>query len=142
MNNVPEKIIKINRISPKGESISLLPETSEFPQINAHLPYEKLNSVRAKFKMVPWGADGMRLTGTIEASGEQICVVTNETLETEAHSEIDRTFLASSSGRKIRTDIVDGEMIIDPEAEDPPDILESDTLNLWEVIFEELNLAI
>ncbi|KAG1700455.1 Phosphate acyltransferase [Nymphon striatum] len=39
-------------------------------------------------------------------------------------------------------EIVDGEMILDPEAADLPDIIVGDSINLWDILIEELILVI
>lgn len=98
-------------------------------------------SLEAVFRFKRWRKHGASVTGSFKAEIEQDCIATLETVFSVLDETFERQFLPQRSSDYKMPEIIDGEMVLDPEA-DIPDILESDSFNLWEILIEELILAI
>lgn len=75
------------------------------------------------------------LEGRFEAQVMQLCVISGEPFDAEVKGGFTRRYL---EGRAAEQDEVE----IDPEADDPPEILGPEGLDLGEVTAEELSLAL
>jgi uncharacterized metal-binding protein YceD (DUF177 family) len=85
----------------------------------------------------------VRVVGPIAATVSQTCVVTLEPFDSQLKLDVDRTFEPQSSRpRKIRDLNEDGEIEIDLETLDPPDVILDGVLDLGAVICEELALSL
>ena len=62
-------------------------------------------------------------------------------VKSRIEESITRYFVPEDEEGHFSYDIVDGEMIIDPEADDIPDTFSSNRINLWGVVLEELALS-
>ena len=89
------------------------------------------------------GEDFGRVVGPIRASITQTCIVTLEPFESDVTLGVDRTFEpATNKPRKIRDLNDEGEIEIDLESLDPPDLVVDGVLDLGAVICEELALSL
>jgi uncharacterized metal-binding protein YceD (DUF177 family) len=75
------------------------------------------------------------LEGTFEARLTQVCVITDEAFESEVKGVFKRRYLVGRAAEMPEEDI-------DPEADDPPEALGPEGLDLGEVAAEELSLAL
>lgn len=100
-------------------------------------------ALKADLTLKPWGKEGVRVTGPLTAVLKQTCVVSLEPFEQALEDEIDRTFVpAQKRPRRARDLNTDGEIEIDLETMDPPDIMENGLIDLGAVICEQLALNI
>jgi uncharacterized metal-binding protein YceD (DUF177 family) len=103
------------------------------------LGLESLSSLEARLKASPW-LDGVQVDGRWTATVGQICGVTLEPFETDLHGEIHlRALPAGSPALGARED---HEVDLDPDADDPPDVLDTDQIDLGAYVVEDLSLAI
>ena len=103
------------------------------------LGLESLSALQARLKASAW-LDGVQVDGRWTATVGQICGVTLEPFESQLHGEIHlRALPAGSQALGARED---HEVDLDPEADDPPDVLDSDQVDLGAYVVEDLSLAI
>lgn len=103
------------------------------------LALKSLPSLSARITVRPW-LDGAELTGRFRAQVEQICGVTLEPFVQGVEGQIDlRVVPRGSPNTPAETH---DEIELDPEAPDPPDVLEGETIDLGHVVFEHLALEI
>jgi len=138
---LPAQFMDITRVTKQGERVKLRCEHTHLNALAQAIGVLALKSFHADLSAKAWSAEGMRLTGRLRATVEQACRVTLEPVVETLDLEMDRRFLPKEKGRSYEPSIVDGEMVLDPQ-EDPPDLVEGSRINLWEVVVEELNLAI
>ena len=99
--------------------------------------------MEARFTLKPYRKAGVRVVGPVRTSITQTCVVTLEPFDSDLALDVDRTFEpASSKPRKIRDLNDEGEIEIDLETLDPPDLVVDGVLDLGAVICEELALSL
>ena len=105
-------------------------------EIAEQLHLDSLDRFEGEISVVPW-LDGARLDGHFEADLAQICGVTAEPLPIHVHQTFSLTVLPPGSPHVPQTA---GEIEIDPDVDDPPDILDDETLDLTAYAFEHLAL--
>ncbi len=97
-----------------------------------------LASLEANLRVTPW-LDGVEIEGDWRAVVGQTCGVTLEPFQTELLGHLHRR--AAPEGSPALGEPA-GEIDVDPEAEDPPDRLDGDQVNLGAYVLEDLSLAI
>lgn len=118
--------------------VSLEADGAERGRIARLLDLAELNSLKAKVWVVPW-LDGVEIEGDWSAELVQTCGVTLEPLPSApAGHFLIRAVPADSPNAPTEAAEVD----FDPDAPDPPDVLESDDLDLAGYVVEHLALEI
>lgn len=135
--------VNASRVVDKDEKVNVRPGPAELKAIAKAYDLDAVNELTAEFTLKPYRKAGLRIVGPLTATIAQTCVVSLEPFETVLEIDVDRTFEPQSSRpRKIRDLNEDGEIEIDLETLDPPDVILDGVLDLGAVICEELALAI
>ena len=138
----PTLPIQVNVLPSRGMPVSVEASERERAWLARQAGAESVGSFRADLMVNRWQRDGVKLTGTLRATLVQSCIVTLEPVESHISETIERTFVpATSKLAKPRLNS-DGEWLLDAEGADPPDVLESDTLDIWEILLEHFLLAV
>lgn len=120
------------------QTIELRPDEAARGRLARLLDLDELRQLRAEVTVSPW-FDGAEINGVWEADVVQTCGVTLEPLESRLSGHfIVRAVPPGSSHAPDPT----AEIAIDLEAEDPPDVLEGDSLDLAHYVIEDLALEI
>ncbi|MEO0328778.1 MAG: hypothetical protein AAF217_09295 [Pseudomonadota bacterium] len=98
-------------------------------------------SCSVEFEIKAWRVDGASLKGQVEAQFEQLCVSSLEPINTSTTVKFERKFRHMDDRKGLRPVFEDGELILDPQS-DEPDLLDGPAIKVWDVVLEELNLAI
>ena len=106
--------------------------------IARELAVDGLDRLEARVEITPW-LDGARLRGRLDATVRQTCGVTLEPMETEIEASFDLKLLPAGSPNAPSTP---EEAVLDPDAEDPPDLIEGEAIDLGAVVVEQLALEI
>jgi uncharacterized metal-binding protein YceD (DUF177 family) len=102
------------------------------------LDLERLEALSADLEISGW-FDGVSIDGHIQARVVQICGVSLEPFPSEIDSRFSVRAVPPTSPHAPSPDI---EVIIDLDAEDPPDVLETDVVDLGAYVVEHLALEI
>lgn len=102
----------------------------------------EIEALKVDARVVRWQKQGLKVSGTLNANLKQACVSTLEPVEQEISLTFERRFLPEGAYVRKHEQIEDGELVIDPEAEDEPDELPPGGVNLWDTIIEEIDLAL
>jgi hypothetical protein len=117
----------------------LEPDEAERAVIARTLGLRSLPSLSADLIVRPW-MDGVEITGAFRAVVGQICAVSLDSFEQPLAGEID--LRAVPAGSPQAPDGEGGEIDYDPEASDPPDVLEGSSVDLAHYVVEHLALEI
>ncbi len=131
------RMVAVTKIGDAGLQHTVAAKPQEFAAIAAYLDLAALKSLNGEFKLDRWRGKGVRLTGKFSADVVQTCVVTLEPIETRIEAAFERRFLPAEKIEREPED--DGEIFVDPLAEDPPEPLTHE-LDLGEILIEELAL--
>jgi len=131
--------VRLHELGRGALSVKLEPDAAERAKIAHDLGLESLPALSAPLTVTPW-MDGAAITGRFEAVVEQICAVSLDSFEHPLAGEIDvRVVPAGSPQAPV---LVGGEIEFDPDAPDPPDVLEGDAIDLAAYVVEHLALEI
>ena len=138
-------VFKVNasKVIDKDEHVTVTPDEAALKAIAAAYDLDALHELSADFTLKPYRKAGVRVVGPVRAFIRQICVVSLEPFDSRIEVDVDRTFEPQSSKpRRIRDLNDDGEIEIDLESLDPPDVILDGVLDLGAVICEELALTL
>lgn len=105
------------------------------------LGLDALLSLKAGLRVTAW-LDGVQIDGRWTAQVRQTCGVTLEPFDSELEGEIRLRALPQGSAALGGADEAGGELDLDPEGDDPPDVLPDDKIDLGAYVVEDLSLAI
>ena len=120
---------------------ALVADAAARSRIARALGLEALERLEAEMRVAPW-LDGVEVSGRWSARVGQVCGVTLEPFESDLEGEIHLKALPEGSAALGGPDEAGGELDLDPEADDPPDVLEGDRIDLGAYVVEDLALAV
>lgn len=129
--------LRLAEIPADGLSLQLDATASERAAVAGRLGLLNLDLLQGVLSIRPLARGGLELTGSMKAKLEQSCVVTLEVLPDEVSRPLHLRFLDEDAFRQhesAQEDPLDG-----PDVEPMPD---SETLDLGELLVEELSLAL
>jgi hypothetical protein len=131
-------IIRLGSIGRSTIDLTLEASRDERARIARLLDLAELKGLSAEVTVEPW-FDGAEIRGDWRADLVQTCGVTLEPLESSPSGHfIVRVVPPNSPHAPSPT----AEISVDPDAEDPPDVLESDEIDLAAYVVEHLALEI
>ena len=138
----PTMPVQVNVLPSRGMPVSVDATARERAWLAQAAGAESVESFKAELTVKRWQRDGVRLSGKLRAGLTQACIVTLEPVESRIEESVDRTFVPSTSKLAKPRLNSEGEWLLDAEGSDPPDVLESDTLDIWEILLEQFLLAV
>lgn len=139
MNHAWDKPLRLQDVARGPVTLRLQPNEAQRAQIARDLRLQGLPVLTAEVTVKPW-LDGAEITGRLHAVVEQICGVTLDPFEQPVDGEIDARVVPAGSPHASTTD--GGEVELDPEAPDPPDVLAGETVDVAAYVVEHLALEI
>ena len=126
--------------SPGGRPLTrrLVADEAARSRIARALGLDRLHEPKAEATLTPW-LDGAELKARWSAKVEQTCGVTLEPFRTPLQGEVAVKILPAGSRHAPRQA---AEVAVDPEAADPPDVLEGAVVDLAAYVVEHLALEI
>lgn len=87
-------------------------------------------------------SDSIRLEGRLSAEVEQPCVVTLEPVTEAVEDSFELRFTLDPAKAQAESAATASDVVIDPEAEDPPELVGPKGIDVGEVIAQQLSVAI
>lgn len=134
-------LVSIDTLPSSGFKLELKPTDAESALLAQQLNIVSIQAFNAELIFKRWRKDGISVRGRIFAKLVQECVVTLEPLVEEFTEEFERTFLPEGSKLAKPRLNNEGEMIIDPEGDDVPDLFVGKNLDAWDIVVEQTQLA-
>ncbi len=131
--------LKLHEVVRGAVAVRLEPDAAERAQIAKALGLQSLPALSAQLTVKPW-MEGVEIAGRFDAVVEQLCAVSLDPFETPLSGEIE--LRAVPVGSPQAPEPTGGEVDYDPDAPDPPDVLETDTIDLAAYVVEHLALEI
>ena len=117
----------------------LVADAGERVRIAEALGLEALESLEAHLRLSAW-RDGARIEGAWRARIVQICGISLEPFASDLAGDFALTVVPA--GSLLAEPPAEAEIVIDPEAEDPPDVLAADQIDLGGYVVEHLALDV
>lgn len=133
------KLVKLHEVSRGPVRLRLEPSPEQRVAIAQTLGLQGLPSLSAQITATAW-LDGVELTGRFEAVVEQICGVSLEAFEQPLEGLIE--IRAVPDGSPHAQDAKGGELELDAEGPDAPDVLIRDEIDVAAYLVEHLALEI
>lgn len=139
MNSPWSYPVRLAEIDRGPQTLDLAPDHHTRARIAKVVGVDALNSLDAKVTLKPW-LDGAELAGRITANVTQICGITLDPFQ----SPIETTFTVRvlPAGSKNAPGPETHELVVDPDAEDPPEVLEGDVVDVGTHVLEYLALEV
>jgi len=133
------KPVRLHELGRGPVTLTLEPDADQRQQIAKQLGLESLPALKARVILTPW-MDGVEVTGRFDAVVEQLCAVSLEPFEQSLTGEIE--LRAVPQGSPQAPEPTGGEIDFDPDAPDPPDVIEGDAIDVAGYVVEHLALEI
>lgn len=131
--------VKLHELGRGPVRLTLEPDAAERAVVARQLGLKSLPSLTAQVTVKPW-LDGAELTGRFQAVVEQVCGVSLEPFTQPVEGEIE--IRAVPAGSPHATSVEGGELELDPDAPDAPDVLETDAIDVAAYVVEHLALEL
>lgn len=105
-----------------------------------HLDVESIESLAADLTVTAW-LDGAEIVGRFRAALTQLCSLTAEPIDQSIAGDFVLRVLPVGSPNAPQEDFAE-EIDLDPDADDPPDLVEGDVIDLGGYIVEHLSLEL
>jgi uncharacterized metal-binding protein YceD (DUF177 family) len=120
--------------------VRLEPDASTRAQIAKDLGVVSFPTLTADLTVKPW-LDGAEISGRFDGVVEQICGISLDAFEQPISGEIEVRVVPPGS-TSAPAEPEGGEIELDPEAPDPPEVLDSDVVDLAACLVEHLALTV
>jgi uncharacterized metal-binding protein YceD (DUF177 family) len=131
--------VRLHELGRGGLDIRLEPDAAERAGVAKDLGLESLPALTATLTLKPW-MDGVEITGRFDAVVEQVCAVSLDNFEHPLSGEVEVRAVPAGSPHAPAPS--GGEVDYDPEAPDPPDVLDGEAIDLAGYVVEHLALEI
>jgi uncharacterized metal-binding protein YceD (DUF177 family) len=130
--------VAIGQVPESGRRVDMIADAGTRAAIAKTAKLAALPHLEAGFDLTRHGADGLRVTGRVQAAVVQHCVVTLEPIESTVDETIDLLFLPDSP---VASEVVVAGLQA-VEGEDPPETLQDGMVDLGAVATEFLLLGL
>ena len=135
-------VVKVGHISANPVTVTLSADEREREGIARLWQVEKVESLSAELQIARWKKDGVRIKGQVRADIVQSCIVTLEPIAAHIDEPIDQIFIPEGSKLALITLDGQGEMVVDPDGPDAPELFQGDSIDAGSVVTEFAALAI
>lgn len=131
------RLQSVTSLPAKGVTVVLSADESERAALAADMDIVAVDTLEATFLVAPWRKHGVKVTGEVRGTVRQACVVTLEPVPETIVEAVEVTYLPESE-----IGPVSDEIEIDPDADDPPEPLPGNAIDLGAVAAEHLALGL
>lgn len=135
--------VSVRSLPAKGLKVHICADQQECVHLARNHDLVEVKFCEGKFHIFPWKKRGVRIKGLLQARIIQLCVVTLEPLENILHENIEVVFVPEDSNLmkpKISEDT--GELFLDAEGLDTPEVFYGDKIDIGAVMEEFFELSI
>ena len=120
--------LQVDRVPALGCHERLAADEKECAALAKRFDLPRIHSLGGLLKVVPWRGGGLKVTGTLNASVDQVSVISLETFTSDLEFAIERYFLSPRAGQ--------------PMAEEDVDVIENGSVDLGEILAESMALEL
>lgn len=133
--------VDVSRLPAKGVTVKLAADDAQRAALAELHELEAIGSFDFELRITPWKREGAQVNGTVKAIITQACVVTLDPVEAVIDETVSAIFLPEDS-RLARIGSEDGEILLDAEGEDAPEIFSGNRIDVGALAEEFFELAI
>ncbi|MEM8540812.1 MAG: DUF177 domain-containing protein [Pseudomonadota bacterium] len=129
--------VDVRRLPAKGLTIKLEPDDDIRAKLAAQCDVLSISAFFAQLNVMSWHKDGIRVTGPLNATLVQSCIITLEPVPESISTQIDAVFVPSTSKlAKPKINAETREVIVEAEGDDVPELFELPFLDVGAVAAE------
>ncbi|AQX28075.1 MULTISPECIES: DUF177 domain-containing protein [unclassified Bartonella] len=136
-------LVSVRSLPIKGIKVHICADQQECAYLAKNHNLVDIKFFEGEFCILPWKKRGVRVKGLLQASIIQLCVITLEPLEDIIYENINIVFVPEDSDLvkpKISEDT--GELFLDAEGPDIPEVFDGDKIDIGAIMEEFLELSI
>lgn len=134
--------VHVSRLPKSGLEVVIEADEGQREALAAAHDLRAVNRFVARLDVSAWRRGGVRVTGRVKAVVEQECVVTLEPMISTVDEEVAATYLPEGSRLAVPVYSAEGEILLDPEGDDSPEVFSGDTVDVGELAEEFFALGI
>ncbi|MCO5065746.1 MAG: DUF177 domain-containing protein [Rhizobiaceae bacterium] len=135
-------VVNVARLPQRGMSVRIEADDEQRRELAETHGLEQVDSLVANLMVTPWKRNGVKVAGVVEASVVQSCIVTLEPVANKVREEIETVFLPQQSKLGREGFGLGGEIVLDPEGPDSPEVFSGDTIDVGALAEEYFGLGI
>jgi uncharacterized metal-binding protein YceD (DUF177 family) len=144
--------VAVDDVPQAGGTYAITADAEARARVATRLGLQDVAAIKATFDVRPTGAGQVSVTGTVDATLTQTCVVSLGPVPATLHEEISAVFItedraardrakaAKSKHRRARPE--DDDEMLEVGLEDPPEVAQNDRIDLGEVAVVHLAVAL
>jgi len=132
--------VRANEIPKAGLEIDIEASLEERDAIAKRLGVDAVSKLSAEVTVKRWRRTGARLMAKVRANLTRTCVVTLEPFDIAIDETVESRY--ADPGDDIAMAATDGELFLDPNSDEPPEILEDGVLDAGEAVVQHLVLGL
>jgi uncharacterized metal-binding protein YceD (DUF177 family) len=134
--------VKVGHISANPVDVHMEADGNELKALATVWNVLSVANLKADLKISRWKRDGVKVKGRVRAEIVQACVVSLDPVEAKIDEDFEQIFIPEGSklARMPSTDA--GEMVLDPDGPDLPELFSGDTIDAGAVVVEFAAMAI
>lgn len=135
--------VKVGHISANPVEVTISADAEERAGLASLWSILDVKALSATFEVRRWKRDGVRLKGRVTADVVQACVVTLEPVESHIDEPVEVVFVPEGSKlARLPLASESGEMLLDPDGPDAPEIFTGDSIDAGAAAAEHVALAL
>lgn len=130
------RVVEVDEIGPNGRELTLAAEPGERAALARRFGLEDLTDFEGKARLTALGEGRVRLKVTFSADVIQSCVITLDPVASHISDQFEVTYAPVPRNED------DAEVVIDMDAEDPPEALLEGKIDIGEMMAQHLAMQI
>ena len=134
--------VKVSHVSANPITVRISADAADLKRLGKQWGVLEVQSFEAELQLGRWKRDGVRVKGHLKSSIVQECVVTLDPVTQQIEEDFETVFLPENSRLAKRTLECNGEMFVDPDGPDLPEVFSGDSIDVGAVAAEFAALLI
>lgn len=134
--------VHVARLPKNGMSVTIEADEAQREALARAHGLRSVERLVARLEVTAWKGGGVRITGRVSADIVQECVVTLEPVAAHVDEAVAATFLPEGSRLAVPARSAEGEILLDAEGEDAPEVFFGDTVDAGRLAEEFFALGI
>lgn len=134
--------VHVARLPKSGLEVTVEADASQRDALAAAHDLQAVEQFVARLQVSAWKKGGVRVEGRVKASVVQQCVVTLEPVAGKVDEAVSATFLPEGSRLATPAFSAEGEILLDPEGDDSPELFSGDTIDVGQLAEEFFALGL
>ena len=136
------RLVNVRTLPKRGRRERFAADEHECAAVAERFDLIAVDSLTAEAEIRPWRAGGVRVTGHVSARMSQPCAITADLIDTSLDEPFEVLLVPETSALARPATDPGGEILLDPDGDDPPDTFAGDSIDLADIWLEHMALGI